>query len=427
MFGVEADCSLTFRTMVCSPMRGHRIAIILLAIGLLIGSHYLLWALLIRDTLLPDPFRTLLLTAYFVLLASFMGTRICLRDAAHWAGWPGYMVLGFVSVLFVCACVAYPARLLVQGGFQLAGITIDPNQELIFARVLGSAAVIGAGVLAVIGVRTAVAEPSVSEIEIPLTRLPRELDGYTIVHISDVHLGRTVGRAFAERTVRIANSLGGDLISITGDLVDGSVDQLRDVAAPFGDLSARHGVWLVTGNHEYYVGVDSWIQELSRLGIRVLRNERVTIGSDGTGFDLAGVDDWEASSEGHGHDLSRALEGCSCSRPVVLLAHQPKTIVESSRLGVDLQLSGHTHGGQIWPGRWLVRLQQPYVAGLHRHGETYLYINRGTGYWGPPMRVGSKPEIARLVLRSASRGAINDRPKDERAKPLRRTIRPVKI
>ncbi|MGD9212295.1 MAG: metallophosphoesterase, partial [Desulfobacteraceae bacterium] len=248
---------------------------------------------------------------------------------------------------------------------------------------------------------------SVSEIEIPLTRLPRELDGYTIVHISDVHLGRTIGRTFAKRIVQIANSLGGDLISITGDLVDGSVDQLRDVAAPFGELSARHGVWLVTGNHEYYVGVDFWIQELSRMGIRVLRNERVAIGNGTIGFDLAGVDDWEANIEGHGYDLLSALKGRDCSRPLVLLAHQPKTIVEASRLGVDLLLSGHTHGGQIWPGSWLVRLQQPYVAGLHLHGETYLYVNRGVGYWGPPMRVGSKPEIARLVLRSASKVSCN--------------------
>lgn len=403
-------------------MKIRQIVIILLAIGLvLIGSHYLLWAFLIRDTLLPDYFRTLLYTAYFLLLAWFMGTRVCLRDAVHWSGWPGYMVPGFVSVLFVCVCIAHSARMLIQGGFQLAGIPFDFGLKLMFARVLGGAAVIGAGVLAVIGVRTAVAEPGVSEIEIPLTRLPRELDGYTIVHISDVHLGRTIGRAFAERTVRIANALGGDLISITGDLVDGSVDQLRDVAAPFGELSARHGVWLVTGNHEYYVGVDFWIQELSRMGIRVLRNERVTIGSGTTGFDLAGVDDWGANVEGHGHDLWSALAGRDDSRLLVLLAHQPKTVMEASRLGVDLQLSGHTHGGQIWPGNWLVRLQQPYIAGLHLRGDTYLYVNRGTGYWGAPLRVGSKPEIARIVLRSALGAPCSDGPKDGRASLPERT------
>lgn len=390
-------------------MRARQIAIVLLAIGLvLIGSHYLLWALLIRDTLLPEYFSKLLLAAYFVLLVSFIGTRVCLRNAVHWAGWPGYMALGFVSVLFVCVCIAYSARLLIHGGFQLAGIPIDAGRELIFARVFGSAAVISAGVLAVVGVRTAVAEPSVSEMEIPLARLPRELDGYTIVQISDVHLGRTIGRAFAERTVRIANALGADLISITGDLVDGSIDQLRDVVAPFGELSARHGVWLVTGNHEYYVGVDFWIQELSRMGIRVLRNERVAIGEGRKGFDLAGVDDWGANIKGHGHDLRSALAGRDDSRPLVLLAHQPKTIVEASQMGVDLQISGHTHGGQIWPGSWLVRLQQPYIAGLHLRGDTYLYVNRGTGYWGPPMRVGPKPEIARLVLRSASGASCSD-------------------
>lgn len=381
-------------------MKRHRIAIILFVIGAaIIGSHYLLWALLIRDTLLPEDFRRLLVTTYSVILVSFMGTRICLRDAVHWSGWPGYTAIGFVSVLVVCVCIAYPARLLVQGGLQLAGIPFDPGYELLFVRVLGAAAAIGAGALAIMGMRNAIAEPTVSEIEIPLIRLPRELDGYTIVHISDVHLGRTIGRAFAERVVRIANSLKGDLITITGDLVDGSVDQLQDIVAPFGGLRARHGVWLVTGNHEYYVDVDSWIRKLSHMGIRVLRNERVAIGGDAISFDLAGVDDWEANAEGHGHDLRSALEGRNGSRLLVLLAHQPRSVVEASRLGVDLQLSGHTHGGQIWPGNWFVRLQQPYVAGLHLHDDTYLYVNRGAGYWGPPMRVGAKPEIARVVLR----------------------------
>lgn len=381
-------------------MRNHRIFIILFVIGVvIIGSHYLLWAHLVRDTLLPDDFRRLLLSAYFTILVLFMGTRICLRDAVHWSGWPGYTVLGFVGILVICVCIAYPARLLLQGGFQLAGIAFDPSHELLFIRVLGGAATISAGLLAIMGMRNAIAEPRVSEVEIPLSRLPPELDGYTIVHISDVHLGRTIGRAFAERVVRIANSLGGDLISITGDLVDGSVDQLRDVVAPFGGLRARHGVWLVTGNHEYYVDVDSWIRKLSRMGIRVLRNERVAIGGDASGFDLAGVDDWEANVKGHGHDLRGALEGHNGSRLLVLLAHQPRSVVEASHLGVDLQLSGHTHGGQIWPGNWFVRLQQPYVAGLHLHDDTYLYVNRGAGYWGPPMRVGAKPEIARVVLR----------------------------
>ena len=391
-------------------MRNHRIVIILSVIGIvIIGSHYMLWALLIRDTLLPDDFRRLLLSAYFVILVLFMGTRICLRDSVHWSGWPGYTMLGFVSILVICVCIAYPARLLLQEGFHLAGIAFDPSRELLFVRVLGGAAAISAGVLAIMGMRNAIAEPCVSEVEIPLTRLPPELDGYTIVHISDVHLGRTIGRAFAERIVRIANSLHGDLISITGDLVDGSVDQLRDVVAPFGGLRARHGVWLVTGNHEYYVDVNSWIMKLNHMGIRVLRNERVAIGSDAVGFDLAGVDDWEANVEGHGHDLGRALEGCNASRLLVLLAHQPRSVVEASELGVDLQLSGHTHGGQLWPGNWFVRLQQPYVAGLHLHNDTYLYVNRGAGYWGPPMRVGSKPEIARVVLRFVKEKSSRDR------------------
>jgi len=265
--------------------------------------------------------------------------------------------------------------------------------------VFAGAAMLAAGVLSVLGVRTAIAGPQVKEIEVPLSRLPSQLDGYTILQISDVHLGRTIGRAFAEKLVRMANAAEADMIAITGDLVDGTVSQLCDVVAPLGQLRAPDGVWLVTGNHEYYVRADEWIEHLGRMGIRVLRNERVAIRGGAAGFDLAGVDDWEAHGEGHGHDLARALAGRDPSRLLVLLAHQPKTIVEASGLGVDLQLSGHTHGGQIWPWSLVVRLQQPYVAGLHHHEGTYLYVTRGAGYWGPPMRVGIPPEMVRLVLR----------------------------
>jgi len=156
----------------------------------------------------------------------------------------------------------------------------------------------------------------------------------------------------------------------------------------------------VTGNHEYYSGVDEWIAELGRIGVRVLRNERVALAD---GLDLAGVDDHSARRmrDDHGPDLPRALAGRDPARAVVLLAHQPRAVEEASRHGVDLQLSGHTHGGQIWPWMYMVRLQQPYVAGLFKHGETHLYVSSGTGYWGPPMRLGTTPEITRITLKAA--------------------------
>lgn len=376
----------------------------------LVFVHYFLWARLIHDTALPSPWPSVLLAIYFTLLTSFFATRLFLRDAVHWFGWPGYTLTGYVAILFVCLCVADVVRLAAIGSSLLAGGTpLDPQRRVVLARVLSGAVVVLACVLGVRGMRTAIGGPKVREVQVPLHRLPRELEGYAIVQISDIHLGRTIGRDFAEKVVRRANALDPDIIVITGDLVDGTVEQLRHIVAPFGELRARHGIWFVTGNHEYYFDVNEWLAELGSMGIGVLRNERVRIGDGAVGFDLAGVDDWEADCPGHGQDLTRALAGRDPSRVVVLLAHQPRSIFEAARLGVDLQLSGHTHAGQIWPWNWLVRLQQPYVAGLHRHGDTHIYVSCGAGYWGPPMRVGTTPEITRLVLRVCVNGMGSDR------------------
>jgi predicted MPP superfamily phosphohydrolase len=173
--------------------------------------------------------------------------------------------------------------------------------------------------------------------------------------------------------------------------------------APLAGLKSRQGVYFVTGNHEYYAGVNEWLAHLPTLGVRVLRNERVAVGDGTHTFDLAGVDDWSARGmPGHGPDLARAVEGRDAARELVLLAHQPRAIHEAAKHGVGLQLSGHTHGGQIWPWNFAVKLQQPYVAGLARHNkDTQLYVSRGTGYWGPPMRLGAPAEITRIRLRAA--------------------------
>jgi predicted MPP superfamily phosphohydrolase len=197
--------------------------------------------------------------------------------------------------------------------------------------------------------------------------------------------------------VRQTNALAPDLVAITGDLVDGSVDELRHLVEPLRDLTARHGVFFVTGNHEYYSGADEWIAHLPTLGIRVLRNERVDVGGL---FELAGVDDASAHRilRDHGQDVPKAVEGRDPSRPLVLLAHQPKAIGQARAAGVDLQLSGHVHGGQMVPFNWLVRLQQPFVSGLHLVEKTWVYVSQGTGYWGPPMRVGTTAELTYVEL-----------------------------
>jgi len=223
-----------------------------------------------------------------------------------------------------------------------------------------------------------------------------------------MHVGGLLGREFVERVVHTANAIEPDLVAIVGDLVDGTVEQLRPALASLSSLRARHGVFFVTGNHEYYTrsGARAWMDEVDRMGIRVMRNERVVIGTEREGFDLAGVSDHGASrfpDDGPGENIPMALAGRDPSRAVVLLAHQPIAIHQAARLGVDLQLSGHTHGGQIWPWGALVRLQQPFIRGLHRVGDTQLYVSCGTGYWGPPMRLGAPAEITEIVLRASVR------------------------
>jgi predicted MPP superfamily phosphohydrolase len=207
-----------------------------------------------------------------------------------------------------------------------------------------------------------------------------------------------LGKSWLTRIVEQVNALEPDAVVITGDLVDGSVRRLREHVAPLSELRAKHGVYFVTGNHEYYSGVDAWLTELTRLGVRTLRNERVAIGDHDASFDLAGVDDWRAFGRGHGRDLARAVAGRDARRELVLLAHQPKQAREAAHHGVGLQLSGHTHGGQIFPWNLFVRLEQPFVAGLARLGDTQIYVSRGTGYWGPPMRVAAPAEITLLTL-----------------------------
>ena len=264
----------------------------------------------------------------------------------------------------------------------------------------GAAAVAGASVAR--GMIEARGEHEVVDIEVALDKLPRALDGFTIVQLSDLHTGLTIDRAFVQRVVDRANALSPDLIALTGDLVDGPVDDLRDDVAPLAQLRAKHGVFAITGNHEYYAGADAWIAEITRLGARYLRNELVTIGEPGAAFDLAGVDDHSADKwPGHGEDLQRATAHRDPSRALVLLAHQPRQVRRAADHGVDLQLSGHTHGGQVWPWHYIVKIQQGgLLAGRYEHRGTQLYVTRGCGYWGPPVRLGAPLEITRVILRS---------------------------
>ena len=276
---------------------------------------------------------------------------------------------------------------------------IDGERRLFASRLLGSAASVGALGAGALGLFAVLRPVGVRRVRVEIDKFPEHLSGYTIVQLTDIHVGPTIGRQFIEDMVSRTNALQPDLVAITGDLVDGSVAQLGALVEPLSKLRARDGVYFVTGNHEYYSGVDEWLAHLGDLGVRVLRNERVAVrGSNG--FDLAGVDDFTAHQFGNGHGANFApiVQERDESRALVLLAHQPKAIDEAAHAGVDLQLSGHTHGGQMFPFNYLVQLQQPYIAGLHRRGSTQIYVSRGTGYWGPPMRLGAPAEITRIEL-----------------------------
>lgn len=241
----------------------------------------------------------------------------------------------------------------------------------------------------------------VKPVDVPIAGLPEALQGFTIAQISDVHVGPTIKRAHVQAIVERVNAIGADLVAITGDLVDGSVDELALQVAPLAQLRSRHGTFFVTGNHEYYSGAHGWIDELDRLGIRVLMNEHVLLRHGDSALALAGVADWSAHhfDPSHRSDPHAAIAGVDAAAAVrVLLAHQPRSAAAAARAGYHLQLSGHTHGGQFLPWNWFVRLQQPFTAGLHRLHDLRIYVSRGTGYWGPPKRLGAPSEITRLRL-----------------------------
>lgn len=365
--------------------------------------HAYLWRRLVRDVHPPQRVRQWMTRALVALPPAMVASWILvmrepttvLRVAATalfvWLGASFYMVL-------VLALVD-----LGRGGLWLARRRgreqppEDPQRRRFLARVAAGTAAATATAAAGWGVRSAFEDAEVTEVRVPVDGLPRRLSGLTIVQLSDLHVGPTLEGRFVERLVERANALRPDVIALTGDLVDGSVKHLGAAMAPLGRLRARLGVFAITGNHEYYSGADEWTRALRGQGIPVLRNQSVRL--DGA-LELAGVDDWSAARHGlgHGWDLDAALRGCDPSLPAILLAHQPRGIDQAMSRGVALQLSGHTHGGQIWPFGMLVALTQPFLVGLHPVGGGHIFVSRGAGFWGPPMRIPFPPEIARIAL-----------------------------
>jgi hypothetical protein len=406
-------------------------AVLLLAVLLL---HGYLWWRLVRGTTRPGRLRrglTLLTAVLAVLpvLAVLLRGRLS-RSAGAPLDWAGYTWLGLIFYLFLAVLVTEPFRLVIRllrhrgvvpsgagrreeaappdggtapgrGAIREDRDDTDLPRRLFLARTVA----LGAGAIALgtaaTGMAFANSAPVVRRMPLYLPRLPAELAGLRIVTFSDGHLSPTYGGWRFERVVEMVNAQRPDVVAIVGDLVDGEVDELREDVAPLADLVSEQGVYFVTGNHEYFVDTRAWLRHLPTLGVDVLRNERVPIRRGGATLDLAGIDDRTAAGSGlpgHGADLDAALDGRDDDVPVVLLAHQPVQVEQARAAGVDLQLSGHTHGGQLWPFDYAVRLDQPVVEGWSQQGSTQLYVTAGVGYWGPPMRIGARPEITVIDL-----------------------------
>jgi predicted MPP superfamily phosphohydrolase len=423
--------------------------VVLLAVLALI--HLYLWKRLVRDVFVGRRWRRVGGWVSVALVVMMLGTLIASRalplSVTRWMAWPAYVWLAIMFYLFVILVVLEIPRLVLRltwarrgssedsagvsagaasvgvsrgaspsddadldgaspstaeaGGASGATAATDrapsPGRRLLLARGMAIATGVTAVATVGYGMTQALGAPQIDRVRIPLAKLPRSMDGLRIAVVSDIHLGPLRGRSHTARIVDIINGTQPDLIAVVGDLVDGSVAELGSAAAPLADLRARLGSFYVTGNHEYFSGYAEWVDEVADLGLRVLQNERVEI----DGLDLAGVNDIAGADYAHGPDFDKTLGDRDRDKAVVLLAHQPVMAEDAARYGVDLQLSGHTHGGQIQPFGALVRVAQPVVSGLGTVDGTKVYVTNGAGFWGPPVRVGAPPQVSVVELRTA--------------------------
>jgi hypothetical protein len=369
----------------------------LLVVGLIGGLHAYIGLRLVSAPNLGQPWETLGWVSLGLLFVSIPAGFVASRRPPTWGNqalyWTCMLWLGAFGLLLTGVVVAD----LVGAVWGLLG-TPPEAQALARGKAVGVVAVVVPALA--FAFLTARGRARVERVKVPVARLGAGLSGVRVVQISDVHIGPTLDRHFLRRVVEQVNALRPDIIAVTGDLVDGSVRTLREEVAPLSELRAALGVYYVTGNHEYYHGGAAWAAEVARRGLTVLHNEHRVLERAGARLVVAGVTDHEGGRMDPAHacrpDL--ALAGAPEGVPRLLLAHQPRTAFLARGLGVDLQLSGHTHGGQMFPFMFFVKLQQPVIRGLAMIAGVRVYTSRGTGYWGPPLRLGPAPEITELTL-----------------------------
>ncbi|MBJ6648170.1 metallophosphoesterase [Streptomyces griseoincarnatus] len=410
-----------------------------LVLPVLAGAHSYVWWRMVRATTSPGSWWRRAGTALIVLLALLLvaappGERALPAPLATAVGWPGFTWMAGLLYLTLALLVGEAVRPLLMrvrrrrsvgdtapaarstaseavgehpcGTGSASGPDVPApasadglaaSRRMFVSRVVAVAAGAAATAAVGYGAYTALGPPRVRHLVVPLARLGPQAHGFRIALISDIHLNVLVGRSRTRQLVDLLNGTEPDLVALVGDLVeDADVAVQGRAAEPLADLRAPHGAYYVTGNHEFYSGAEQWVRFVSGLGLRPLRNERVAL----PGFDLAGVEDASGADHDDGPDYEAALGGRDRERAVVLLAHQPAQVTEAARYGVDLQLSGHTHGGQLWPFTRLASLVEPNVAGLSRYRDTLLYVSRGTGFWGPPVRLDADPDITVVELAS---------------------------
>ncbi|MET7675335.1 metallophosphoesterase [Streptomyces seoulensis] len=415
------------------------VLVALAVLALVAGLHWYVWSRLVRDTTRPRGAArragsVLFVAAPVLMIAALVAER---SGAPFWLqralAWPGFLWMALALYLLLATLATEPVR--VWAGRRarratreavLASVPVlsppaepsapadDPAEPAPQASAVAASALsrrvfvsrVAGGTAAAVALGTTgwgtygvLRGPRVKRLTVPLAKLPRSAHGFRIAVVSDIHLGPVLGRSFARTVVDTINSTQPDMIAVVGDLVDGSVKNLGPAAAPLAGLESRLGTYFVTGNHEYFSGAAQWLDEVRTLGMRPLENARTELPY----FDLAGVNDLQGESEGHGPDFRKALGDRDPARACVLMAHQPVQVHEAVHYDVDLQLSGHTHGGQLWPGNLIAKAANPTVAGLDRYGDTQLYVSRGAGAWGPPTRVWAPSDIT--VIELASREA----------------------
>ncbi|MEW2507441.1 metallophosphoesterase [Amycolatopsis sp. NPDC047767] len=375
--------------------RVRRAAALVVALLLLFGEPWSVFVLLpgwpVAGTVVGTVVFAGAMVAFPVLMFQGHGPRQ--SDAAARAG---DVLLGTIWVLFTWSVLGHVLRLAL-----LAAGVDDPARP----RIVAAASLAVSVVLLAVGNRVAMRVPPVKETDVVIPRLGAGVDGLRIAVITDTHYGPLDRTKWSEKLVAEVNRLQADVVCHAGDLADGSVAKRRKQVDPLGGVQAGLGRFYITGNHEYFGEAQAWLDHMASLGWDTLHNRSTLVERGGDRILFAGIDDPTGAASGlpgHGPDLPAALAGADPDVPVVLLAHQPKQVNEAREAGIDLQISGHTHGGQIWPFHLLVRLDQPTLSGLTRHGPTQLYNSRGSGFWGPPFRVFAPNEISLLTLRRAA-------------------------